>query len=225
MQRYNFPPVVMNLLVINCLVFMAQSLLPREMQNFITYNFALFYPESPLFRFWQPLTYMFLHGGTLHLFSNMFALWMFGRQLEYDLGSKRFLIYYLVAGVGAALLQLGVSWIEISHLKASAVASGVDPYSVKEIIGRLVRPTVGASGGVFGILLAFGVMHPNAMIMLLIPPIPMKAKYFVILYGIFELVAGLGGIQADVAHFAHVGGMLWGYMLLRIWKARGKIYY
>ena len=190
---YSTPPVVKNLIILN----------------------ALFQPL-------QLVTHMFMHASLTHLFFNMFALWMFGRTLEYELGSKRFLLYYMVTGVGAGLLQLGVTWIEVSSL-ADGVASGtVSPYVLQS---RIHAVTIGASGAVFGVLLAFGMMHPNSMIMLLIPPIPIKAKYFVIGYGLLELYLGMSGSQSGVAHFAHVGGMLWGWLLLRYWKKTGKIYY
>ena len=171
------PPVVLNLIIINALMLLATELLP--VGNRIVGALALFNVESPLFHSYQLVTYMFLHGGFSHLFFNMFALWMFGRTLEYELGSKRFLMV----------------------------------------------PTVGASGAVFGLLLAFGVMHPNAVIMLLIPPIPMKAKWFVVVYGVIELFFGISGRMDGVAHFAHVGGMLWGFLLLYYWKHKGVIRY
>ena len=132
-----------------------------------------------MFHTYQFVTYMFVHANFEHIFFNMFALWMFGRTLEYELGSKRFLTYYMVCGIGAALIQYFTA-------------------------------------------LAFGVMHPNAVIMLLIPPIPMKAKWFVIIYGVIELFLGWRGV-GNVAHFAHVGGMLWGFLLLHWWKQRGII--
>ena len=157
---------------------------------------------TPWFHTYQYITYMFLHANLEHLFFNMFALWMFGRTLEYELGSQRFLIYYLACGIGAALVQYGVAWL----------------------MGELPLFLVGASGAVMGLLLAFGVMHPNATIMLLIPPIPMKAKWFVIIYAVIELFLGWRGV-GQVAHFAHVGGMLWGWALLYYWKKRGEIYY
>lgn len=202
-HNYNTPPVVMNLLIINALVFFLTNYLSRE----IFYNMALFAPESPHFRFWQPITHLFVQDGFLHLFTNMFSLWMFGRQAEYDMGSKRFLTYYLVCGLGAAAMQLGVGYL-----------MGSDPNI----------PMVGASGAVYGILLAFGLMHGNARVMLLIPPIPMKAKWFVIIFGALELFGGIRGglFEGDnVAHFAHLGGMIWGLLLLLYWKKRHKIYY
>ncbi|MDE5707622.1 MAG: rhomboid family intramembrane serine protease [Alistipes sp.] len=202
------PPVVLNLIIINALMLLVTELLP--VGNRIVEALALFNPAGQHFRSYQVVTYMFLHGNFSHLFFNMFALWMFGRSLEYDLGSKRFLTYYMVCGVGAGLLQLLVGWLEWYF--------GGD-------IRALMAPTVGASGAVFGLLLAFGVMHPNAVIMLLIPPIPMKAKWFVVVYGVIELFFGISGRMAGIAHFAHVGGMLWGFLLLYYWKKRGAIRY
>ncbi len=216
MNRYfQTPPVVLNLIIINVLVFMVTALLP--VGNTLVGYLALFNAESPFFHSYQVVTYMFLHGGFYHLFFNMFALWMFGRTLEYELGGRRFLSYFMVCGIGAALLQLGVGWIEYSH----AVAK----FGAFEAQNLLTIPTVGASGAVFGLLLAFGLMHPNAMIVLLIPPIPMKAKWFVIIYGLIELFLGMSGRQPGVAHFAHLGGMLWGFLLLWWWKHRGIIRY
>lgn len=197
MNRYfQTPPVVKNLLIINVLIFAATKLLPIGSQ--IMHYCALWVDMTP-FRTYQFVTYMFLHADVEHLFFNMFALWMFGRTLEYELGSKRFLVYYMICGIGAALIQAGIAW------------AMDEPMTL-----------VGASGAVMGLLLAFGVMHPNAVIMLLFPPIPMKAKWFVIVYGIIELLLGWRG-SGNVAHFAHVGGMLWGLLLLYWWRRRGII--
>ncbi|MFI3259273.1 MAG: rhomboid family intramembrane serine protease [Rikenellaceae bacterium] len=190
-------PVAINLIIVNCLGLMATTMFP-----ILTYKLGLHALQSNYFMPYQVVSYMFLHGDLSHLFFNMFALWMFGRQLEYDLGPRRMLTYYMVCGVGAALIQLVIGLFM--------------PYSV----------TVGASGAVFGLLLAFGVLHPNARIMLLIPPIPMKAKVFVVLYGLLELYLGWRNNPADnVAHFAHVGGMLWGLILLYYWKFKRYIYF
>jgi membrane associated rhomboid family serine protease len=207
-SQSQFPPVVMNLIIINVLVFMATYMLDKT--EYIIYNFALFPAESPFFKIWQPFTYMFLHGDIYHIFFNMFSLWMFGRTLEYELGWKRFLIYYLVCGFGAGLMQLGIAEIDLSHIN-----------SLQDYVDYLGIPTVGASGSVFGLLLAFGMLHPNAIIMLLIPPIPMKAKWFVMIYGLLELVLGVVGAPG-VAHFAHLGGMFWGWVLLMWWSHRDR---
>ena len=202
MNRYfQTPPVVKNLIIINVLVYMATALLP--VGNEIIRFCALWFGASPFgeFHSYQFVTYMFLHASVEHIFFNMFALWMFGRTLEYELGSKRFLIYYMVCGVGAALIQLATAYLT----------------------GEMPIQLVGASGAVMGLLLAFGVTHPNAVIMLLIPPIPMKAKWFVVIYGVIELFLGWTGFGGNVAHFAHVGGMLWGLLLLQWWKRNGTI--
>ena len=202
MNRYfQTPPVVKNLIIINVLVYMATALLP--VGNEIIRFCALWFGASPFgeVHSYQFVTYMFLHASVEHIFFNMFALWMFGRTLEYELGSKRFLIYYMVCGVGAALIQLATAYLT----------------------GEMPIQLVGASGAVMGLLLAFGVMHPNAVIMLLIPPIPMKAKWFVVIYGVIELFLGWTGFGGNVAHFAHVGGMLWGLLLLQWWKRNGTI--
>ncbi len=185
------PPVVLNLIIVNCLVLMATKLLGLE--QFIYRYFALWGVNTEYFNLYQVVTYMFMHADFNHLLFNMFALWMFGRSLVYQMGPKRFLTYYMVCGIGAGLIQLAVG-------------------------GAGYVPTVGASGAVFGLLLAFGMFFPNAVIMLLIPPIPIKAKWFVVIYGVIELFLGVSGRQIGVAHFAHLGGMIWGYALLMYWK-------
>ena len=195
---FQTPPVVWNLIIINVLSFMATALLPKAGNAIMEY--CALSLGTPFFHVYQFITYMFLHANFEHIFFNMFALWMFGRTLEYELGQKRFLTYYMVCGIGAALIQ---------YLTALA-------------FGEFPLVLVGASGAVMGLLLAFGVLHPNAVIMLLIPPIPMKAKWFVVIYGVIELFLGWRGV-GNVAHFAHVGGMLWGFLLLQWWKQRGII--
>ena len=209
------PPVVKNIIIANCVALLATELLPFG--DDILTRFALFNVESPLFHLYQVFTYMFLHGGISHLFFNMFALWMFGRTLELELGSQRFFTYYMVCGIGAALIQLGVSYAEYAHMLDAA---GV--YAASRL---LAIPTVGASGAVFGLLLAFGVLHPNNRIMLMFPPVVLKAKWFVLIYGLIELVFGMSGYQAGVAHFAHLGGMIWGFGLLYWWKKQRKIFF
>lgn len=152
------------------------------------------WPLGAGFAPWQLITYGFLHGGLMHLFLNMFALYMFGPLIERAWGPKRFLIYYFVCMVGAGLVQLVVT----------------------AMMGA-PRPTIGASGAMFGLLLAFGMMYPNERILLIFPPIPMKAKWFVIGYGALTLVFGMTGTMAGVAHFAHLGGMLFGLILILYW--------
>lgn len=196
-SRFSTPPVVQNLIIANCVIYMAMALIP-SVHHFMAEYFSLFWVGSPYYHTYQFVTYMFLHGGFGHLFSNMFALWMFGRTLEYELGSKRFLIYYMVCGIGAALLQMLVAFI----------------------FGETYIMLVGASGAVMGLLLAFGVMHPNESIYIIPFPFPIKAKWFVVGYAVLELFMGWTGVQPGVAHFAHIGGMLWGWLLLRYWRKR-----
>ena len=203
---FRTPPVVKNLLIINALVFMATTLLSKRppavgIGDYIAVYGALYWFESPFFHAYQFITYMFLHANFEHIFFNMFALWMFGRVLEQELGSRRFLTYYFVCGIGAALIQLATVLL-------------TSEYHVQ---------LMGASGAVMGLLLAFGVLHPNERILLLIPPIPIKAKWFVIIYGVVELMLGSTGFGGHIAHFAHVGGMLWGLGLLYFWKLRDLI--
>lgn len=192
--------MVSNLIMLNVVAFLVTLLLPQYLP-WIDSKLALWYWEAPNFSPVQFVSYMFLHAGFSHLFFNMFALWMFGRQLEYDLGPRRFLTFYLICGVGAGVLNL-------------LVMQFTGDYGV----------TIGASGAVFGILLAFGLMHPNERLMLLIPPIPIKAKYFVMAYGALELFQGLA-VSDNVAHFAHLGGMLFGAILLYYWRAKRKIFF
>lgn len=215
--------VVMNLIILTVIVFVAQIALPEGVGGERMIDlFGLHFWKSTEFHLWQPLTYLFLHGGFDHLFFNMFALWMFGRVLEYDMGSGRFLAYYLICGVGAGLCNLAVNWVEYNHFLGLGYAETMSA-QLQAWADNIV--TIGASGAVFGVLLAFGMFHPNDRIMLLIPPIPMKAKWFVVAYGVLELFLGVTQKGSNIAHFAHVGGMLFGFILLRIWKRTGKIYY
>jgi membrane associated rhomboid family serine protease len=195
------PPVTRALIVANVAVFGLQILLgDRFVVAFALWplgSASVLGPDSGAgFDLWQLVTYAFLHGNTLHLFFNMFALYMFGGEIERAFGSRRYLQYYFVAVIVAAVTQLVVSGV------ASAA-----PY-----------PTVGASGGVFGLLLAFGMLYPRRMIMLIFPPVPMPAWLFVTLYGALELYLGVTGTSQGVAHFAHLGGMLGGFLLLRRWR-------
>lgn len=201
----NIPPITKALLIVNGLVFVLQLLLG----NGVFASFMLWpldvgtgaYSLAPSFMPWQLITYGFLHGSPAHLFFNMLALFMFGAPLEYTWGNKRFLTYFLVCVAGAGVCQLIVGWWAVSH-------------------GHPAYPTLGASGGVFGVLLAYGMLFPNQRVMLLIPPIPMKARTLVIVYGAIELFLGATGLQPGVAHFAHLGGMLFGWLLIRYWRGQ-----
>ncbi|NLA67235.1 MAG: rhomboid family intramembrane serine protease [Gammaproteobacteria bacterium] len=200
------PPVAKGLLIANAVAFLLQVLLGRMVFAPLMLwplggDAHPFLAGAPGFAPWQLLSYGFLHGNLAHLLFNMLALVMFGSQLEYTWGPRRFLAFFLVCVAGAGLCQLLVaSW---------SVAQGAMPY-----------PTVGASGGVFGLLLAYGMLFPHQRVMLLIPPIPMKARTLVIVYGAIELYLGITGTQSGVAHFAHLGGMLFGWLLIRYWRGQ-----
>lgn len=234
------PPVTKNILIINVLVWLAMALIPSLRSGLEAYG-ALYYFSSEQFIPSQLITYMFIHANFMHLFFNMFALWMFGNMMERVLGSPRFLFYYISCGLGAALVQEGVFAIMISHYAGAFVngdalcslleqtnvsnmevyALGINPAdpAVYSIYGLLHTPTIGASGAVFGILLAFGYMFPDVRLYLLFPPIPLRARRFVILYALLELALGIYNSQADtVAHFAHLGGMLIGLLILLYWR-------
>ncbi len=207
------PPVVKNLLIINVLFYLADLTLSWRGIDLARW-LGLHYITASDFHFWQFITYMFMHGNFSHLFFNMFALWMFGYALENYWGGKRFLAYYLITGIGAALCQTGVLAWEIH-----AMSMTYTPEIVSQHINQFV--TIGASGAVFGILLAFGMCFPNTPIFLYFL-IPIKAKWFVLIYGVIELFAGIGGTADGVAHFAHVGGMIFGFFLIRYWKKHGS---
>ena len=236
------PPVVKNLIIINVILFLATMVLNGSFGYDLSSRLALFHIKSDYFRPYQFVTHMFMHGGITHIFFNMFALWMFGRVLESVWGPKRFFIYYMITGLGAACVHMTVLYIQYASLEAQmsheqiemVLSEGYRIFSqnqnfVDPQMGQLnmllnVR-TVGASGAVFGILLAFGMLFPNTQLILLFPPIPIRAKYFVIIYGCIELWLALTQPGSNIAHFAHVGGMLFGFLLIKYWKRdRGKFY-
>ena len=220
------PEVVKNLLILNGLFFLATVSL-NNLGIDLVKILGLHQFQSPDFRPHQLVTHLFMHGNFTHLFFNMFALWMFGKILENVWGSKRFLIYYMITGIGAASIHLLISQyqiISISNQIPEMVNLAIEgrynptiPIS-KKLTQLIITPTVGASGAVFGLLLAFGMLFPNALLYLYFA-IPIKAKYFVIGYGLIELYAGISNNPADnVAHFAHLGGMIFGFFLIKYWK-------
>lgn len=217
------PVVTRNILIINVLVWLAQFLLGGAF-DFERY-LALHFFESDYFMPHQVITYMFLHdpNSPMHLFFNMFAVFMFGRTLEMVWGSKRFLIYYMLTGIGAAVVQEVVYAIQFRELlfdsEITTVISGVNQYFF-----NILPATLGASGAVFGILVAFGMMFPNVELMLLFFPVPIKAKWFVIGYGVMELVLGVADRAGDnVAHFAHLGGLVTGFLIIMYWRKKAKL--
>lgn len=204
-----FPPAIKNLLIINGLVFLAQltpmlgpvlmklfALQPIGAPDVVVTNFGVRRVATDAFYPWQIVSYSFLHGNFMHLFFNMFALWMFGMQVENTMGTRRFLTYYFVCVVGAGVVQLIAVWVSGSF-----------------------APTVGASGAVFGLLLAFGMFFPNQPIYLYFL-FPIKAKWFVIIFGALELIYGVSNVQPGVANFAHLGGMVFGFFLIQYWRGR-----
>lgn len=207
------PTVTKNLVAINILMFIAT--LVKE--NFMVANFAMFYPASPFFKPWQILTHMFMHGGFWHIFFNMYSLLMFGSILERSLGTKKYLIFYFVTGLGAAALHTGVEWLQARVFIANGIAQAYQQL--------LVTPTLGASGAIYGVLIGFAMLYPQARLTLIFPPIPMTAKWLVIIFAAIELFSGINGIQDGVAHFAHLGGMLFGWLLIRWWRKQGNLYY
>jgi membrane associated rhomboid family serine protease len=217
------PTVVKNLLIINVLFFLAtiaaQSVFRIDLADYL----GLHYIGASDFQPFQLVTYMFMHGSFAHLFFNMFALWMFGNTLENIWGANRFLLFYFVCGIGAGLVQELVQYIQYATtLQAyTSVNMGGHIIPMGEYLNMLT--TVGASGAVYGILLAFGMMFPNSTLYIYFA-IPIKAKWFVLLYGVIELFSGLGGAADGVAHFAHLGGMLFGLILILYWKKKGNLY-
>ena len=234
------PPVVKNLIIINALMLLATF----AFENFMYEHFALFYPDSPLFRPYQLFTYMFMHGGFAHFFFNMYALWIFGQTIENIWGGKRFLTYYLVTGLGAMVLHIFVLWLQVSSIEKAMdpafleqlksnftaqqatemFADGNIFAAARQWTTMMLTPTVGASGAVFGILLAFGMMFPDTRLILLIPPMPIKAKWLVIGYGAIELIFGFTQRGSGVAHFAHIGGMIFGFIMIKYWQKKGILW-
>lgn len=248
MQQYRpnsfslLPLVVKNLLIINGLFFLTALVLQTQLNYDLSDKLGLHYPLSDDFQPWQLVSYMFMHGSFMHLFFNMFALWMFGNTLENHWGPKKFLIYYMVTGIGAGIIQIIVTHFRLMSLYSEISAEDLNMvlnqgaeilqrgqnYSepVAGKINLLVNSvTVGASGAVFGILLAFGMLFPNTLLYIYFA-IPIKAKWFVILYGAVELYSGIANNQGDnVAHFAHLGGMLFGFILIKFWQKRSNTFY
>jgi membrane associated rhomboid family serine protease len=222
----NLTPVVKNLLIINLICFIPFIVLSNyDYQLKVVYNGGLFYFDSPHFKVWQLLTYMFLHGGWTHILFNMFALFSFGPILEYAIGPKRFFNLYFICGIGAALFQLLVQAIEV-HALIGSFTLGSDAQITSQLVYDKLQaiyavPVVGASGAIFGLLVAFGMLYPDLELMILFVPVPVKAKYIIPVYIIVEIVLGVGQFGGDnVAHFAHLGGALLGFILIKIWRYR-----
>ena len=222
--RQNFfsalPPVTKNLIIINFLGWLATIVLPKFGINLVEY-LGLHYLTAKDFNAVQLVTYMFMHdpGSIGHVFFNMFSVFMFGRTLEMVWGSKRFLTYYMITGFGAGLVQ-ELTWYISLHNEIAQAVSAYGWEQTRMILNGII--TIGASGAVFGILLAFGMLFPNLPLYIMFIPIPIKAKYFVIFYGAVELFFGISNFSGDnIAHFAHLGGMLFGYIVIKYWRKKG----
>ena len=209
------PPVTRSLLIINVIMFAATLI----NEDFMIRTFAMFYPASPLFHWWQPLTHMFMHGGWWHIFFNMYTLVMFGMVVERALGTKKFLILYFVTGLGAVALHTGVEWLDVHRLAASA-----SPAAQADVLDILRTPMVGASGAVYGVLVAFAMLYPEARMTLIFPPVTLDAKWMVAIFIGIELLTGITGTQMGIAHFAHLGGALFGFLLVWYWRKRGELW-
>ena len=224
----NLPAVTKNLLIINVLCFMG-ALVARRYGVDLNDLLGLHFFMASDFKLYQLVTYMFMHGDFQHIFFNMFAVWMFGRTLEQVMGSKRFLTYYMICGIGAGLVQELVQYIqyvtELSHY--DGVNTGLAVIPMEEYLNMMTP--VGASGAVYGILLAVGMLFPNSQMFVFPILFPIKAKFFVIGYAVIELFSGLGASGDGIAHFAHLGGMIFGFFLILYWRKKnnnnGQFYY
>jgi membrane associated rhomboid family serine protease len=232
---FGIPPIVKNLIFINVIMLLAYWAVDSVFQIDLNRILGLYFPKSEQFKPIQIVTHMFMHGSFWHLFFNMYALFIFGVVLENVWGPKRFLIYYFVCGLGAVVIHESVIGIQFYNLTRSISPENLqvvlnegtayfnkgmafeDP-AMRSLEILLNTPTVGASGAIFGVLLAFGVLFPNTQLMLIFPPIPLKAKYFVMIYGGIELFLAISQPGSSIAHAAHLGGMLFGYVLIRYWR-------
>jgi len=239
---FSMPPVVKNLIFINILMLLAYYVAGSTLNIDLNRLLGIYFPKSDQFKPIQILTHMFMHGNPMHLIFNMFALYMFGQILEQVWGPKRFFIYYIVTGLGAALtyeVVISVQYVKIMNIitpeQLQEVLDNGNAYFMqgkgyldpvmKELQAILYTPTVGASGAVFGILLAFGVLFPNTQLMLLFPPIPIRAKYFVAIFGGIELYLAVTQPGSSIAHAAHLGGMIFGFILIKIWRKTSNTLY
>lgn len=214
----NVPTVTKNLIIINCLVFLA-CLVNKE---YMIETFALFYPTSRYFHWWQIVTHMFMHGGFWHIFFNMYTLLIFGSVVENILGQKKFLLFYFLCGFGAVALHLGVEYLQMqSFLPGAAVGNAVALQNISEI---KLTPTVGASGAIYGVLIGYAMLFPESKMTLLFPPVTLSAKWMVVVFAVIELLTGVTGTVAGVAHFAHLGGMLFGYLMILMWRRKGILF-
>ena len=214
----SLPPVTKNLIIINVIVFVASLL----NQNFMIGTFALFYPTSVYFHWWQVVTHMFMHGGFWHIFFNMYTLLIFGCVVERIIGSKKFLLFYFICGLGAVALHLGVEYLQMqSYMQGAALGNAT---AIQNIALIKNTPTVGASGAIYGVLMGYAMLFPESRMTLLFPPVTLSAKWMVAIFAAIELFTGVTGISAGIAHFAHLGGMLIGWLMILSWRKRGVLF-
>lgn len=218
----NVPDVTRNLIIINCLVFVATLI----NENMMVEYFALFHPNSPFFHPWQILTHMFMHGGFMHILFNMYTLYLFGSMVERMIGSKKFFVFYFLCGLGSAGLYMLVQDIQVQSVVASS------PYSFimynPQYVDFMRTPMLGASGAIYGLIIAYAMMFPQQKLTLIFPPVTMNARTMVIVFAVLELSFGLlsarGTLTTGVANFAHLGGMLIGWAVIYFWRKRDVLY-
>ena len=214
----SLPPVTKNLIIINVIIFVA-TLINEE---FMIGTFALFYPTSPYFHWWQVITHMFMHGGFWHIFFNMYTLLIFGCVVERIIGSRKFLLFYFICGLGAVALHLGVEYLQMQHFMTKAAEGASNAFQQVEAIK--MTPTVGASGAIYGVLMGYAMLFPESKMTLLFPPVTLSAKWMVVVFAAIELLTGVTGWASGIAHFAHLGGMLIGWLMILWWRKRGILF-
>ena len=214
----SLPTVTKNLIIINVIIFVATLI----NQEFMIGTFALFYPTSPFFHWWQVVTHMFMHGGFWHIFFNMYTLLIFGSVVERIIGPKKFLLFYFICGFGAVALHLGVEYLQMqTYMDGVAQGSATAMQNIEAI---KYTPTVGASGAIYGVLMGYAMLFPESRMTLLFPPVTLSAKWMVIVFAAIELFTGVTGVAAGIAHFAHLGGMLIGWLMILWWRRRGILF-
>ncbi|MCR4860129.1 MAG: rhomboid family intramembrane serine protease [Bacteroidales bacterium] len=214
----SLPPVTKNLILINVILFIATLI----NENFMIGTFALFYPTSRYFHWWQVITHMFMHGGFWHIFFNMYTLLIFGCVVERYLGTRKFLLFYFVCGLGAVALHFGVQYFQMqSYMDGAALGNTT---ALQQIEAIKYTPTVGASGAIYGVLMGYAMLFPESKMTLLFPPVTLSAKWMVVVFAAIELFTGVTGWASGIAHFAHLGGMLIGWLMILWWRKRGILF-
>lgn len=218
----SIPVVTRNIIIINFIIWIASAIMEKRGSTFMIEQFALFYPASPLFKPWQFVTHMFMHGNFWHIFFNMYTLLIFGAVLERVWGPRKYLFFYFATGLGAAALHSGVEALQ-AHWYMGQMAAGVET-AAASYHALLGTPTVGASGAIYGLLLGYAMLYPDSRLTLIFPPITFTAKWFVIIFAAIELFTGIFDLGGGIAHFAHLGGMLFGWLIIWYWKRNHTLY-